>query len=209
MIRKWMIILTALMFVGGSLILMTSCGGKTAETGEEVTPVTEEKPAPPEQVRTPTTPSETTPAAQPVRPSTPSEVKIPEDRTPIPTTAKPVPAKEVPKLAFPNANIYFEFDRAELNPDARVVLGNMADWLTKNPDYFLRIEGHCDERGTNEYNLALGERRALVAERFLNALGVPPSRTTSLSYGEERPVDPGHDEDAWAKNRRDEFTLLK
>jgi len=208
MIRKWMIILTALLFVGGSLLLMTSCGGTQAQQ-EEVTPVAEEKPKPPEPAPTPTTPAETTPAAKPAQPSAPSEVKIPEDRTPIPSTAKPVAKEEVPKLAFPNANIYFEFDKAELNPDGRVVLGNMADWLIKNPEFFLRIEGHCDERGTNEYNLALGERRALVAERFLNALGVPPSRTTSLSYGEERPVDPGHDEDAWAQNRRDEFTLLK
>ena len=110
-------------------------------------------------------------------------------------------------LAFPNANIYFEFDRAELNPDARVVLGNMADWLTKNPDYFLRIEGHCDERGTNEYNLALGDQRAESAKAFLVDLGVQGSRLSTISYGEERPLDPGHNEEAWAKNRRGHFTI--
>lgn len=220
MIRKWMIILTALFFVGGSLLLITSCGGTKAQQ-EEVTPVTEEKPKSAEPAptttpattptTTPTTPSVSTPASkpiQPAQPSAPSQQKLPEDRTPIPATAKPVAPEAVPP-AFPSANIYFEFDKADLKPEGRVVLGNMAEWLIKNPGYFLRIEGHCDERGTNEYNLALGERRALVAERFLNALGVPASRTTSLSYGEERPVDPGHNEDAWAKNRRDEFTLLK
>jgi peptidoglycan-associated lipoprotein len=104
--------------------------------------------------------------------------------------------------AFSEENIYFDFDKAELKTEAKVVLKAKADWLRKHQDYSVRIEGHCDERGTNEYNLALGERRADAAKRFLVALGISADRISTISYGEEKPLDPGHDEGAWAKNRR-------
>ena len=81
--------------------------------------------------------------------------------------------------------------------------------MRANPRYSVRIEGHCDERGTNEYNIALGERRANAAWKFMNALGISGNRLTTISYGEERPADPGHNENAWSKNRRDEFKLIK
>ena len=110
---------------------------------------------------------------------------------------------------FEAESIYFDFDRADLKHYARVILKEKAAWLQSNPSYAVIIEGHCDERGTNEYNLALGERRAQAAKTFLLDYGISASRLSSISYGEERPVDPGHNEEAWAKNRRDEFRLVK
>ena len=110
---------------------------------------------------------------------------------------------------FENEKIYFDFDKSDLKPEARAILRKKADWLLKHPEYSVRIEGNCDERGTNEYNLALGQRRADAAKKFLVALGVDESRISTISYGEERPVDPRHCEEAWAKNRRDEFKLIK
>ncbi len=111
--------------------------------------------------------------------------------------------------AFEAKNIYFDFDRSEIKPEAEQTLKKKAQWLKKNPEYAVRIEGHCDERGTNEYNLALGERRANAAKNYLMSLGISKDRITTISYGEERPADPRHNEDAWAKNRRDEFKLFK
>lgn len=110
--------------------------------------------------------------------------------------------------AFESENIYFDFDKYEIKPEAKAVLKKKAEWLLANTKYNVRIEGHCDERGTNEYNLALGERRANSAKEFLMALGVPAARLSTISYGEERPAVQGSNEEAWAKNRRDEFKLI-
>jgi len=111
--------------------------------------------------------------------------------------------------AFESENIYFDFDKSDLKPAARAVLEKKAGWLRANAGYKVKIEGHCDERGTVEYNLALGERRAKAAQKYLSALGISADRTSTVSYGEERPADPGKSEAAWAKNRRDEFKLAK
>ncbi len=111
--------------------------------------------------------------------------------------------------AFEQEMIFFDFDKADLKPEAQAVLRKKADWLLKHPEFNVLIEGHCDERGTNEYNLALGERRANSAKMFLIDLGVPEERISTISYGEERPLDPRHCEEAWAKNRRCEFKLFK
>jgi peptidoglycan-associated lipoprotein len=108
---------------------------------------------------------------------------------------------------FLNEDIHFEFDSAVLTPDAQEILKTKAEWLQNNPNAASTVEGHCDERGTLEYNLALGERRAASAKAFLVDLGVPASRLTTISYGEERPVDPAQNEAAWAKNRRCHFTI--
>jgi len=104
-------------------------------------------------------------------------------------------------------DIYFDFDKSTLTPAAQDNLLRKAEWLRENPDATVTIEGHCDERGTNEYNLALGDRRAESAKAFLVDLGIDPMRLTTISYGEERPVDPRHTEEAWAKNRRDHFVV--
>jgi peptidoglycan-associated lipoprotein len=108
---------------------------------------------------------------------------------------------------FLSEDIFFEFDSAVLLAEAQEILRKKAEWLINNPEATATIEGHCDERGTNEYNLALGERRAESAKAFLVDLGVQGSRLSSISYGEERPVDPGHNEEAWAKNRRGHFII--
>jgi peptidoglycan-associated lipoprotein len=108
---------------------------------------------------------------------------------------------------FLTEDIFFEFDSAVLLPEAQTILRKKAEWLINNPDATATIEGHCDERGTNEYNLALGDRRAESAKTFLMDLGVKGSQLSCISYGEERPVDPAHNEEAWAKNRRGHFTI--
>jgi peptidoglycan-associated lipoprotein len=104
-------------------------------------------------------------------------------------------------------NIYFDFDKATLTPDSRELLISNGEWLRLNPDIDIIIEGHCDERGTNEYNLALGDRRAESVKVFLIDLGINNSRLKTISYGEERPSDSGHTEAAWAKNRRAHFLV--
>lgn len=107
---------------------------------------------------------------------------------------------------FLNDDIHFEFDSSTLTTEAQLILKKKAEWLQNNPEAMSTIEGHCDDRGTNEYNLALGDRRATSAKTFLVDLGISASRLTTLSYGEERPVDLEKNEDAWAKNRRCRFT---
>ncbi len=104
--------------------------------------------------------------------------------------------------------IYFGFDRASLKADAKNTLENNAQWLKDNPGEWVRVEGHCDERGTEEYNIALGERRAEGVRKYYVALGVDDSRIMVLSWGEEKPSDPRHSEAAWSKNRKAE-TLLR
>jgi len=105
--------------------------------------------------------------------------------------------------------IYFNFDKADLDPSSIIVLKKIGDWLSKNPEKKIRIEGHCDERGTDEYNIALGERRALAAKNYLSTMGVSMQNVTTLSFGEEKPAETGHNESAWAKNRRAEFKIVK
>ncbi len=107
----------------------------------------------------------------------------------------------------PLADIPFEFDSAVLLDEARTMLDHHAEWLNRHPSVTLLIEGHCDERGTVEYNLALGERRAAAASSYLTSLGIPANRLKTISYGKEFPLDPGHTEAAWARNRRDHFQI--
>ena len=111
------------------------------------------------------------------------------------------------KSRFENQDIYFEFDSIRLAPDAQEILTQKADWLRANPAATVTIEGHCDNRGTNEYNLALGEGRAQSAKAFLVDLGIDPSRLNTISYGEERPLDNAQTEEAWSKNRRAHFVI--
>jgi peptidoglycan-associated lipoprotein len=116
-------------------------------------------------------------------------------------------AKMAAMQMFMNEDIYFEFDSSVLLPQTRDVLTRKADWLRESPNASIIIEGHCDERGTNAYNIALGDRRAESTKAYLVDLGIDELRLTTISYGEERPVDPGHNEEAWAKNRRVHFVV--
>lgn len=104
-------------------------------------------------------------------------------------------------------DIYFDFDRDELKPDARERLSKNADFLKSRPEYMLIVEGHCDERGTNDYNLALGERRAAAARDYLVSLGVDAGRLRTISYGEERPQCAQSAESCWSLNRRAHFVI--
>jgi len=104
--------------------------------------------------------------------------------------------------------VFFGFDQYNLTPEARYTLQQQAAWMAENPGVNVLIEGHCDERGTREYNLALGERRANAAADYLMTLGVSSSRVSTISYGKERPEDPASNETAWAKNRRS-VTVVK
>ena len=113
------------------------------------------------------------------------------------------------KSIFENEDVYFEFDSIRLAPDAQEILVKKAKWLRANPAAKIIIEGHCDNRGTNEYNLALGEGRAESARAFLVDLGIDGSRQDTISYGEERPMERVQSEEGWAKNRRAHFRIIE
>ena len=122
--------------------------------------------------------------------------------TTAPTKAGPAPGSQEDLVANVGDRVFFDFDKYNLKADARETLGKQAAWLKKYPSVTVEVEGHCDERGTREYNLALGERRANAAKDYLVALGIDPNRVSTISYGKERPVALGHNEVAWGQNRR-------
>jgi peptidoglycan-associated lipoprotein len=109
----------------------------------------------------------------------------------------------------PLADVYFEYDQSALTDAARATLSQHASWIKAHTGPRITVEGHCDERGTVEYNLALGDQRAQAARDYLVSLGVPRDRLNAISLGKERPVDPGHSESAWAKNRRAHFRVSR
>lgn len=125
----------------------------------------------------------------------------------LPLTDQPDDAIYVEPVSTVFDDIHFEFDRYNILPQDESVLGRIARWLDDNERVDVLIEGHCDERGTNEYNMALGEQRALAARRYLVGLGISAERLGTISYGEERPLDPRNTEDAWGKNRRAHFVV--
>jgi len=127
-----------------------------------------------------------------------------------------IPIKESPTIEFADPaaadkgvfkSIYFEYNKSNIRPEFQPVLENISKWLISKQGSQVLIEGHCDERGTDEYNLALGERRALAVRRYLIALGISSDRVHTISYGEEKPAVSGSDEAAWSKNRRAEFKV--
>jgi len=145
--------------------------------------------------------------------------KITEEETETPIVKKgEIPLEKLPakkeikkaegELAKILKNIYFDFDKYDLKADAIKTLKKIGDYLRKHSDVKILIEGHCDERGTREYNLVLGEQRALSARDFLINYGISPKRLYTVSYGEDKPADPRHCEEAWAKNRRCEFKIV-
>jgi peptidoglycan-associated lipoprotein len=124
-----------------------------------------------------------------------------------PPVAPPPEAPPPPAPGFPHENVYFEYDKSTFIPEVREMLTENAEWLKANPDVSVIIEGHCDERGSNEYNIALGDRRAQSVKSFLVDMGIAVERLTPISYGEEKPVDTASTEEAWAKNRRAHFVI--
>lgn len=118
---------------------------------------------------------------------------------------------EAPVLAAAKGlqTVYFDYDQYTLTDAAQQALAANAAWMKANSGARVVIEGNCDERGSDEYNLALGDRRAKSAQSYLVSLGIAAGRLSTVSYGEERPIDPGHDETAWSKNRRAEFKVIQ
>jgi peptidoglycan-associated lipoprotein len=127
---------------------------------------------------------------------------------PAPVVQEPAPAPE-PEIMLTLDPIYFDFDKSNLKPEAIATLKKDAAALQKNPAMKVRIEGNCDERGTSEYNMALGDRRAVSAMKNLVTLGIAADRITTISYGKEKPSCTEHNEGCWSKNRRDDLNVLK
>lgn len=150
-------------------------------------------------------------AAQPTDASKLSNTINPNDSTNQNDTTRGQSAS-VETTATPETSvrdINFDFDSSIIRPDAREILKVNADFLLKNRAATIVIEGHCDERGTAEYNMALGQRRAQETKKYLVNLGIKESTIRTISYGEERPLDPGNTEEAWAKNRRAHFLISR
>jgi peptidoglycan-associated lipoprotein len=154
------------------------------------------------------------PTAPPAAPAAPAPAPVAAAPAPAPAPAPPAPA---PAAARPSPaefmaiadlkDIYFDFDKYDIRPGDAKILDANATWLKSNPNHLILIEGHCDERGTNEYNLALGERRAKSTMNYLVSQGVQASRITIISYGEERPVCTEKNEACWSKNRHSHFLV--
>jgi peptidoglycan-associated lipoprotein len=133
---------------------------------------------------------------------------------PLPVPAEPLAEDSIANRSLDDLNrqsplkpAFFGLDSADLDDQGRAVVSANAELLKKFPTWMILIEGHCDERGTPEYNLALGERRAAAVKTYLVSLGISPDRLRTVSYGKEFPFDPGRDENAWAKNRRAQFVI--
>jgi len=185
--RKKLWIILALLFVIPGLLFTVSCAKKTVKDETALQQQAEE------EARIKAREAE----------QTERQRKMEEERLQEEARRKIMAAKN----RFLNEDIHFEFDSSNLLPEAQEILRWKAAWLQKNSNVQVTIEGHCDERGTNEYNLALGDRRANSAKSYLMDLGIYGSRLNTISYGEERPADYGSNEEAWAKNRRAHFTL--
>jgi len=144
-----------------------------------------------------------TPKELPPQPVSASTSTQPAQPLPPPQPTGPVPGSEADFLASVISDtVHFELDKYAIDGESEGILRSQAQWLARYPGKAITIEGHCDERGTREYNLALGERRANAAKNYLIGLGVDAGRISTVSYGKERPVALGSDEAAWAKNRR-------
>ena len=192
-------------------LLLTGCPKRP------VTSVAQAPPPPaPALVAPPPAPAPPPPAPAPVAPPTPAPAPPPPPPaavapTPAPAPPPPAPAPPPPPKEYATnpalADIHFDFDKAAVRPaDAKILDASVA-WLKSNPEQIVLIEGNCDERGTVEYNLALGERRAKSAMDYLVARGIAPNRITLISYGKERPVCTEKTEACYARNRRDHFLV--
>ncbi|MBI4637502.1 MAG: peptidoglycan-associated lipoprotein Pal [Candidatus Rokubacteria bacterium] len=176
-------------------VILAGCAKRPATTQASAPAPSPSAPA----AQRPSTPPASTPSAPSVspQPSAPAAPSVPAP------TARPSP-KEFVAVSDLN-DIHFDFDKYDIRPGDAKVLDTNAQWMKANPGHLILIEGHCDERGTNEYNLALGERRAKSTMNYLVSQGVQASRITIISYGEERPVCGDKNEACWGKNRRAHF----
>ena len=196
--EKFMKKIFIIMFLAIGLVI-TGCAQKKV-----VQPVTPEQQQPSSQsTSTPVTPKETSDKKGILRPW---ERVTEKELAKVETKEEPARYTEEKDLF---ADILFDYDKYDVREEDKPVLQNIANWLLKNTSAKISIEGHCDERGTNEYNLALGDRRAKAARDYIIALGIASGRVEMLSYGEEMPFCKEQTEGCWAKNRRDHFVVLK
>ncbi|RJQ70951.1 MAG: peptidoglycan-associated lipoprotein Pal [Desulfobacteraceae bacterium] len=186
--RKNVVLAMLLVMILATMLFAVSCAKKVVET----TPAPAPAPAAP-----------STPAPDRTGDAAAQEARMREERL----RAEEAARMQAARNKFVNENILFEFDSAALLPESQRVLIEKAAYMRANSDIRVTIEGHCDERGTDAYNLALGERRAEAAKNFLVNLGISAARISTISYGEERPIDPAHNEAAWSKNRRAQFVV--
>ncbi len=184
--RKKLWICLALMIVIPGLLFMGACAKGTVTEEEE----------PAEEVQTTEEPTETTPTTEATTEQPAAEVT--EDTSGI----------MISRDMFLRDYVHFAFDKYNLDGQAQSVLRRKARFLQDNPDIYITIEGHCDDRGTNEYNLALGDRRAESTRSFLLDMGVESYRISTVSYGEERPLCDERDEECWSTNRRAAFNII-
>ncbi len=192
MLRRWNYgILLSLLTV---VVLLAGCAKR---------PATTQVSAPPPTAAATPAPAPAAPAPAPLAPATPAPAPAPAAPAPAPARPSPKEFVSVPELK----DIHFDFDKYNIRPGDAKVLDENASWLKGKPDLLILIEGHCDERGTNEYNLALGERRAKSTMNYLVSQGVQANRITIISYGEERPLCTEHNESCWSKNRRAHFLV--
>ena len=197
---------TNLYFFTALLVLLLGLGCRSTSDRPPATPS-----GPPPSVRTTT---KSPPVAEPAPPpvAEPASLNLPErDEESLRSIEDPdeiyMRSLEAINAESPLEDIQFNFDSATLTDQTRAMLGRHAEWLRGYSDVTLLIEGHCDERGTVEYNLALGERRANAAYSYLMSLGIVATRLRTISYGKEFPLDPNHTESSWGRNRRAHFEL--
>ncbi len=211
--KRNLVILTLVVFAFSSVFLLSSCAKKQVvaeeeeitappEEEEEVAMVEEEEASIEVEFRGEE--EEEIEVAERVEIEEPEEEELAER---IEAEEEALPEREAAILE--GEAIYFDFDKSFIRPAYRAILREKGAVLRDNPSIHIRIEGNCDERGTNEYNIALGERRANSARSFLMSLGIPSFRIETMSYGEERPLFLGHDENSWSRNRRDDFVVIK
>jgi peptidoglycan-associated lipoprotein len=182
-----------------SAVMLLAVTLAVSACGKKVQPVPAPLPAPPPI------------ASQPPAPETQPPTRIADD---LPVPAQPIAEDSISNRSLDDLNrdsplkpAFFLLDSADLDDAGRAVVTANAEVLRKYPSWVVTIEGHCDERGTAEYNLALGERRAVAVKTYLVSLGVSPDRLRTVSYGKEFPFDPGHTEESWLKNRRAQFVI--
>ncbi len=187
--------LTIIIILICSGLILSTCSKKTAGVQEDQPETV--APAPTQPTPTPVTPPTPTAVASPAAVAGKSDQKDNTDKNQGITVTATL-GDQVLELDA----VYFDYNSYELRPDAIITLEKSARLLKQNPTAVITIEGHCDERGTVEYNIALGERRAYSVKNYFIEYGLNPDNLVTISYGKEKPVDPGHDEDAWSKNRR-------
>ena len=188
--------------LSGLFVLVTLVALSASACHKKVPPVARPIPPPP--------PAPT--AVAPTKPPAPAEpVKEPVVVAPAAITEDRVSTATLDEINrnSPLKPIFFDYDRSDISEESQRILDANAEVMKKNPTWVITIEGHCDERGTAEYNLALGERRATSARTYLVSLGIPGDRLRTVSYGKEFPFDPAQNDAAWAKNRRDHFVVTQ